>query len=107
MITTKSQRWRDRRCRWVPGASEIDPGRVAVDVIDTVNQAAPFVRQHHYAASMPVTRLSVRLFRNGAGGRSELVGVCVFHYPATMPVCPNPQYPRVCAAPAISYASSC
>jgi hypothetical protein len=81
MITTRSQRWRDRRCRWVPGASEIDPRRFSVDVIDTVKQAAPFVRQHHYAASMPVTRLSVGLFRNGAGGRSELVGVCVFAHP--------------------------
>lgn len=81
MITTRSQRWRDRRCRWVPGASAIDPRRFSVDVIDTVKQAAPFVRQHHYAASMPVTRLSVGLFRNGAGARSELVGVCVFAHP--------------------------
>lgn len=81
MITTRSQRWRDRRCRWVPGASEIDPARLSVDVIDTFSQAAPFVRQHHYTASMPVTRLSVGLFRNGGGGRSELVGVCVFAHP--------------------------
>lgn len=81
MITTRSQRWRDRRCRWVPGASEIDPRCFSVDVIDTAKQAAPFVRQHHYAASMPVMRLSVGLFRNGAGGRSELVGVCVFAHP--------------------------
>lgn len=81
MITTRSQRWRDRRCRWVPGASEINPARFAVDVIDTTREAAPFVRQHQYAASMPVTRLSVGLFRNGAGGRSELVGVCVFAHP--------------------------
>lgn len=81
MITARSQRWRDRRCRWVPGTSAIDPRRFAVDVIDTVKQAAPFVRQHHYAASMLVTRLSVGLFRNGGGGRSELVGVCVFAHP--------------------------
>lgn len=81
MITTRSQRWRDRRSSWVPAASEIDPKRFAVDVIDTVTQAAPFVRQHHYAASMPVTRLSVGLFRNGAGGHSELVGVCIFAHP--------------------------
>lgn len=81
MLTTRSQRWRDRRCHWVPGATEIDPRRFGVDIIDTVKQAAPFVRQHHYAASMPVTRLSVGLFRNGAGGRSDLVGVCVFAHP--------------------------
>ncbi|OAN53498.1 Mom family adenine methylcarbamoylation protein [Sphingobium sp. TCM1] len=81
MITTRSQRWRDRRSRWVPTASEIDPRTLAVDVIDTAREAAPFVRAHHYAASMPVTRLSVGLFRNGGGGRSELVGVCVFAHP--------------------------
>ncbi len=81
MFTTRSQRWRDRRCRWVPGASQIDPKCLAVDVIDTIQQAAPFVHQHHYAASMPVARLSIGLFRNGRGGTSELVGVCVFAHP--------------------------
>src|SRR3546814_13203682 len=30
---------------------------------------------------MPVARLSVGLFANGQGGRSELVGVCVFSHP--------------------------
>src|SRR3546814_1751553 len=30
---------------------------------------------------MPVARLSVGLFANGRGGRSELVGVCVFSHP--------------------------
>lgn len=81
MHTTRSQRWRDRRARWVPAASEIDPKRLAVDVIDTRKVAAPFVRAHHYAASMPVTRLSVGLFADGPGGRSELAGVCVFSHP--------------------------
>lgn len=81
MLTTRSQRWRDRRSRFVPAASEIDPKTLAVDVIDTVRDAAPFIAQHHYAGSMPVTRLSVGLFRNGAGGRSELVGVCAFAHP--------------------------
>ena len=81
MFTARSQRWRDRRARWVPAASEIDPRRLAVDLIDTQRVAAPFVRVHHYAASMPVTRLSAGLFANSAGGRSELVGVCVFSHP--------------------------
>ncbi|MDJ0276301.1 hypothetical protein QLH51_05750 [Sphingomonas sp. 2R-10] len=81
MHTTRSQRWRDRRSRWVPAASEIDARRLAVDVIDAHRVASPFVRTHHYAASMPVTRLSVGLFADGAGGRSELVGVCVFSHP--------------------------
>jgi hypothetical protein len=81
MLTTRTQRWRDRRCRWIPNASEIDPARLSVDVIDTRLHAAPFVKAHHYAASMPVARLSIGLFANGKGGRSELVGVCVFSHP--------------------------
>jgi len=81
MLTTRSQRWRDRRCHWIPDATEIDPKQLAVDVISTKNQAAPFVRAHHYTASMPVARLSVGLFANARGGRSELVGVCVFSHP--------------------------
>ncbi|WP_067737434.1 Mom family adenine methylcarbamoylation protein, partial [Novosphingobium naphthalenivorans] len=81
MLTTRSQRWRDRRSRFVPSASEIDPRTLSVDVIDTIRVAGPFIAMHHYAGSMPVTRLSVGLFRNGAGGRSELVGVCAFAHP--------------------------
>lgn len=81
MLTQRSQRWRDRRARFVPAASEIDPRTLSVDVIDTRRDAAPFIRAHHYAASMPVCRLSIGLFRNGGGGRSELVGVCVFSVP--------------------------
>ena len=81
MIVDRSQRWRERRCRWIPGATEIDPKTLSVDVIDTRRQAAPFVKDHHYAGSMPVTRLSVGLFANGRGARSERVGVCVFAHP--------------------------
>ncbi|AJA09730.1 MULTISPECIES: hypothetical protein [Sphingopyxis] len=81
MITDRTQRWRKRRCRWVPGTAEIDPATLSVDIIDTRREAAPFVREHHYAGSMPVARLSVGLFANGRGGRSELVGVCVFSHP--------------------------
>jgi len=81
MLTTRSQRWRERRCHWIPNATEIDPRRLAVDVISTKHQAAPFVRAHHYTATMPVARLSIGLFANAKGGRSELVGVCVFSHP--------------------------
>lgn len=81
MLTTRSQRWRDRRARFVPAASEIDPRRLSVDVIDTRHQAAPFVEAHHYAGSMPVCRLAIGLFRNGPAGRSELAGVCAFSVP--------------------------
>lgn len=81
MIVDRTQRWRERRCHWLPGTSEIDPKTLSVDVIDTRRQAAPFVKEHHYAGSMPVARLSVGLFASGRGGRSELVGVCVFAHP--------------------------
>ena len=81
MLTTRSQRWRSRRCHWIPNATEIDPRTLAVDVIHTRRVAAPFVKAHHYAASMPVVRLSVGLFANGKGGRSALVGVSVFSHP--------------------------
>src|SRR3546814_20342055 len=75
MITDRTQRWRERRCRWVPGSAEIDHKTLSVDVIDTRREAAPFVKEHHYGGSMPVARLSVGLFANGRVGRPELVGV--------------------------------
>jgi hypothetical protein len=81
MLTQRSQRWRDRRARFVPAASTIDPRTLAVDIIDTRRQAAPFVEAHHYAGTMPVCRLAVGLFRNGKGGTSQLVGVCAFAVP--------------------------
>lgn len=59
----------------------IDPSRHSVDVIRCHRDAKPFVERHHYSGSMPATRLSCGLFRNGAGGRSELVGVCSFAVP--------------------------
>ena len=81
MFTSRTQRWRDRRCRWIPNATEIDPKRLSVDVISTKSQAAPFVLANHYSGSMPVARLSIGLFANGRGRCPELVGVCVFSVP--------------------------
>jgi hypothetical protein len=81
VITDRSQRWRERRARFLPAGTEIDPRAFSVDVIDTKRDATPFVHAHHYAGSMPVARLSLGLFRNGKGGRSDLVGVCVFSVP--------------------------
>ena len=77
----RSQRWRDRRDSFVPGATTIDTAAHSVDVIDCYRHAKPFVEEHHYSASFPATRLSCGLFRNGAGGRSQLVGVCSFAVP--------------------------
>ena len=77
----RSQRWRDRRDGFVPNATTIDPAIHSVDVIDCYRDAKPFVQRHHYSGSFPATRLSCGLFRNGAGGTSELVGVCSFAVP--------------------------
>lgn len=81
MITDRTQRWRERRTRFIPAATEIDPRCYAVDVVEARGHAAPFVAEHNYAATMPVARLSLGLFRNAGGGRSELAGVCVFSVP--------------------------
>ncbi len=81
MIVSRSQRWRDRRDAFVPCSSVIDPSTLGVDVVDCHRIAKPFVETHHYSGSFPASRLSVGLFRNGAGGRSELVGVATFSQP--------------------------
>lgn len=71
----RSQRWRNRRDRYVPNASVIDPAEYAVDVIPEA-AAKAFVIQHHYSGSFPAARLSIGLFR----GRG-LVGAAVFSVP--------------------------
>jgi hypothetical protein len=81
MIVSRSQRWRERRDAFVPNSSVVDVSTLAVDVIDCHRAAKPFVETHHYSGSFPASRLSVGLFRNGAGGRSELVGVATFSQP--------------------------
>lgn len=77
----RSQRWRDRRTTLVPSKPVFDPRHFSVDVISCSRQAKPFVEQHHYSGSFPATRISCGLFRNSAGERSELVGVCSFAVP--------------------------
>lgn len=82
MKTERSQRWRERRERFVPHGAEFDPSIHAVDVIDCHAVAKPFVEAHHYSGSFPASRLSAGLFRNGPGGASTLVGVCTFAQPS-------------------------
>ena len=69
MIVNRSQRWRDRRDHYVPASSEIDPTTLAVDVIDCMKTAKPWIEQHHYSGSFPASRLSLGLYQNGKGGR--------------------------------------
>ncbi len=77
----RSQRWRDRRAKFIANDTTINPRRYAVDIIYCQKTAKPFVIEHHYSGTFPATRLSCGLFRNGPGNHSELVGVASFSVP--------------------------
>ena len=77
MLTTRSQRWRDRRARYVDNLSVIDPRDFAVDVI-APPAARAFIARHHYLPHYPAAQLAVGLYGPGA----TLVGVAVFAVPA-------------------------
>ena len=81
MLTERSQRWRDRRSRYVDDLSVIDPRRYAVDVVEPA-LGRRFIAQHHYLPSWPAAKLAVGLFVAGKGGRSHLAGLAVFAVPA-------------------------
>lgn len=80
-IASRSQRWRDRRTLFVPHNDLIIPSEYGVEIIDCQRQAAPFVRHHHYSGSIPVTRLSVGLFRKTGVAPAHLAGVAMFSVP--------------------------
>lgn len=77
---TRSQRWRDRRQQFVPSATEIDPSEFSVDVAPRT-AAHAFVQAHHYTGSKVASRFNAGLYRNGKGGRPQLVGVASFSVP--------------------------
>lgn len=72
MITSRSQRWRDRRASFVPAASEINPRRLSVDVNDTRRQATPFDEAHYDAGSTPVCAPRSASFAMGQPARRKL-----------------------------------
>ena len=82
MLTSRSQRWRDRRASYVGDTDVLDTNRHAVDVIEA-HRARGFIAAHHYLPSYPAAKLAVGLFGPGKGGRAELVGVAVFGVPPT------------------------
>lgn len=86
------QRWRDRRTRFVPARSFMDPAIHSVDVIACHQHAKPFIEAHHYSGSMPASRLSCGLFRN-EGRTSALVGVATFS--VSMNPCVGPKNTRL------------
>lgn len=81
MLTTRSQRWREKRSLYVDDLSVIDPRAYSVDVIEP-KAARAFVALHHYLPSWPAAQLAVGLFGPGRGCRATLVGVAVFAVPA-------------------------
>ena len=81
MLTTRSQRWRDRRSLFVSNDTVIEPSRYAVDVVSH-EIARAFLADHHYLPRYPAAQLACGLFGPGAAGRSSLVGLIVFGVPA-------------------------
>ena len=80
METTRSQRWRERRSRFVDDLEVIDPNAYAVDVID-YPAARAFIAEHHYLPTYPAAQVAVGLF--AARPRPVLAGVAVFAVPST------------------------
>lgn len=74
-----SQRWRERRQKWVSARDDFNPGEFRVDIIPE-RQAKAFVIENHYSGTYPAARLACGLFRN-RGIRAELAGACVFSVP--------------------------
>lgn len=77
MITTVTQRWRDRAASYRPAGELIVTRHYEVAPIADDTTAKRFVIAHHYEGSYPAARVRVGLFR-----RAELVGVAVFSHPA-------------------------
>jgi len=67
------QRWRAGRDSYRPRGEVIEPRRYEVAPIASDRVARGFVREHHYAATMPPARFRYGLYRG-----EQLVGVAVF-----------------------------
>ena len=82
MLTNRSQRWREKRSRYVDDHTVIDTSRYAVDAVDP-RAARDFIATHHYLPNFPAAIFSAGLFGEGPAGRSVLLGVAVFAVPST------------------------
>lgn len=76
MITTVTQRWRERRGTYRPAGEVIVPAHYEVAPIPDDRTARAFVEQHHYAGTYPAARYRFGLYWGGL-----LVGVAVFSHP--------------------------
>lgn len=72
-----TQRWDQRRSRWIAHRATLDPERFTVRVIRE-DLAHGFCEVDHYAGSLGAVRLPVGLFERGGAGDEQLVGACVF-----------------------------
>lgn len=84
------KRFRRRRERWIAPGPTIRPEEFGVEVLrgPRERQARGFVLEHHYAGSMPATRVCVGLFHKQGVTAAELVGVAVFSVPAQQAAIP-------------------
>lgn len=78
--TMGCQRWNKRRDLYRPAGEPIDTEKYGVDLVQE-SEARDFVAKHHYAGSLPPTRVRVGLFRSSPFRQTELVGVAVFSVP--------------------------
>lgn len=83
MHVDRTMRWLERRSKFVPTTSFIDPRRYSVEQLSDA-RAREFIARHHYLATFPAAKHCVGLFgpRSGAH-RAPLVGVAIFAIPTT------------------------
>ncbi len=81
MLVSRSDRWRERRRRFVDDSDPIDPRAYAVDIVEH-RTARAFVAAHHYLPTWPAVQLAVGLHDDRRASRDRLVGVAVFAVPA-------------------------
>jgi hypothetical protein len=74
------QRWNRRRELYRTAGEPIDTSKYGVELVSE-GEARTFVQTHHYAGSLPPTRVRVGLFRSEPFRCPELVGVAVFSVP--------------------------
>jgi hypothetical protein len=73
VISSLTQRWRERRDSYRPAGEVINTSAFDVSSISDDTTAKAFVEAHHYSGSFPAARFRFGLYR-----RCDLVGVAVF-----------------------------
>lgn len=85
------KRLQTQRVRWIAPGPTIRTEEFGVEVLSGPRErlARAFVVAHHYAGSMPATRLCVGLVRKRGVAASRLVGVAVFSVPPQSAAIPH------------------